>query len=105
MEDILHRTYEKIVQTLQSDSGETVNYVKDIYASFTDEEVSRKIAELLTPPGIGTRIEIIFQSCEGLRKSCPNHTGDWYFTGDYPTPDGLRMLNRAFVEYYEKHCK
>lgn len=105
MEDILHRTYEKIVQTLQSDSGEMVNYVKDIYASFTDEEVSRKIAELLTPPGIGTRIEIIFQSCEGLRKSCPNHTGDWYFTGDYPTPGGLRMLNRAFVEYYEKHCK
>ena len=77
------------------------NYVKDIYAPFTDEVISRKMVEMLRPEGIDTPIEIVYQSLEGLHKACPNHLGDWYFSGDYPTPGGLRLLNLAFIEYYE----
>ena len=76
-------------------------YVKDIYAPFTDEEVSAKIAELLTPEGIGAEIEIVYQSVERMHKAIPDHPGDWYFTGDYPTPGGNRLVNRAFINYYE----
>ena len=85
------------------DDSLTDNPVKDIYAPFSDEEISDKIAELLTPPDVKTEVRIIFQTIDGLHAACPNHLGDWYFTGDYPTPGGLRMLKRAFIEYYENH--
>lgn len=85
------------------DDSLTDNPVKDIYAPFSDEEISDKIAELLTPPDVKTEVRIIFQTVDGLHAACPNHLGDWYFTGDYPTPGGLRMLKRAFIDYYENH--
>ena len=77
------------------------NPVKDIYAPFTDEDINHKMVELLTPDGIGTKVEIIFQTIDGLHAACPDHAGDWYFTGDYPTPGGQRMLYRAFINWYE----
>ena len=85
------------------DDSLTDNPVKDIYAPFSDEEISDKIAELLTPPDVKTEVRLIFQTIDGLHAACPNHLGDWYFTGDYPTPGGLRMLKRAFIDYYENH--
>lgn len=96
MDHIIKETYDNI----RASKGEK-NYVKDIYAPFTDEEISAKIAQLLTPSDVSTEVEIIFQTIDGLHKSCPDHSGDWYFTGDYPTPGGLKMLNRAYCDWYE----
>ncbi|MCK9155041.1 MAG: amidophosphoribosyltransferase [Paludibacteraceae bacterium] len=78
-----------------------VNYVKEIYAPFTDEEISRKIAQMLTPSDVKTEVEIVYQQIEQLHKACPNHTGDWYFSGNYPTPGGNRLVNNAFINYFE----
>ena len=80
---------------------EMVNHVRDIYAPFTDEDISRKMVEMLRPTGVTTPIEIVFQTLEGLHKACPKHRGDWYFSGDYPTPGGVKLLNSAFISYYE----
>lgn len=80
---------------------EVVNYVKDIYAPFTDGEVARKIAEMLTPESVNAEVEIVYQSVEDMHKAIPGHPGDWYFTGDYPTPGGNRLVNKAFINYYE----
>lgn len=77
------------------------NYVKRIYAPFTDDEISRKICELVTDEESTVPVECIFQTLDGLHEACPNHTGDWYFSGDYPTPGGLKQLFRTFVQYYE----
>lgn len=78
-----------------------VNYVKEIYKPFTAEQISKKIAQMLTPANTRAEVEIIYQTIEGLHDACPGHTGDWYFTGDYPTPGGNRLVNNAFVNYYE----
>ena len=78
-----------------------VNYVTEIYSPFSDEEISRKIADMLTPEGTNDEIEIIYQSLDGLHKSIPNHPGYWYFSGNYPTHGGNKMVNRAFINYYE----
>ena len=78
------------------------NFVKDIYASFTPNEISAKIAEILTPDNMeDIEVEIIYQTLEGLHASCPDHNGDWYFSGDYPTPGGNKAVNQAFINYYE----
>ena len=79
-----------------------LNYVKRIYDAFTDDQISRKIVELLRPDDIGAEVEIVYQSLEGLHNACPNHPGDWYFSGDYPTPGGFKLLNQAYIDYYEK---
>ena len=80
-----------------------VNYVKEIYAPFTDEEISLKMVELLTEgEGIQAKVEIVYQSLEGLHEACPNHSGDWYFSGNYPTPGGVRQVNKAFINYIEQ---
>lgn len=79
---------------------ETVrNYVREVYEPFTADEISAKVAELVTPPGINAKVEVIFQSIEDLHKSCPDHKGDWYFTGNYPTPGGNKVVNKAFINY------
>ncbi len=78
-----------------------VNYVKEIYAPFTDEEISDKIAQLVTPEGCPCSVQLVYQTIEGLHEACPAHSGDWYFSGDYPTPGGNRLVSRAFVNYYE----
>ncbi len=96
MDNVIDDVYARCQDT---DSGE--NPVKDIYAPFTDEEISEMIARLLTPEDVGTEVKIIFQTVDGLHHACPNHSGDWYFTGDYPTIGGLRMLKKTFIEYYE----
>ena len=90
---------------LMKPSPEPVNHVRKIYEPFTAEEISRKICQLVSPSPNGWRgeIEIIFQSIENLHKALPNHTGDWYFTGKYPTPGGYRVVNQAYVNYFEKH--
>ena len=77
------------------------NHVRDIYAPFTPEQISSKIAEMLRPEQMQTPVELVFQSIEGLHEACPNHTGDWYFTGHYPTPGGIQMVNQAFVNYID----
>ena len=78
-----------------------VNYVTDIYKSFTQEEISEKIAAMLTPDEVDCPVQLVFQTIEGLHAACPDHTGDWYFTGNYPTPGGNRLVNKAFINYYE----
>ena len=77
------------------------NYVKRIYDAFTDDQISRKIVELLRPDDIQAEVEIVYQSLEGLHNACPNHPGDWYFSGDYPTYGGFKLLNQAYIDYYE----
>jgi len=78
-----------------------VNYVTKIYEPFTQDEVSAQIAKMLTPSDVDCPVELVYQTIDGLHKACPNHKGDWYFTGDYPTPGGNRLVNKAFINYYE----
>jgi amidophosphoribosyltransferase len=100
-ENLLDEVYEKAKAQEGLPDEQIVNVVKEIYKPFTADEVSAKISELLTPAGVNAEIEIVFQSIEGLHNACPGHTGDWYFTGDYPTPGGNRVVNRAFMNYME----
>ena len=86
-------------------SPASLNHVRNIYAPFTVEEINDKIVEMLRPEGMQAPIELVYQSIEGLHKACPNHPGDWYFTGHYPTPGGIRMVNQAFVNYVEQVLK
>ena len=81
---------------------QAINHVHDIYAPFTMADINRKIVEMLSPAGMRAPIQLVFQSIEGLHKACPNHPGDWYFTGHYPTSGGIRLLNQAFVNYIEQ---
>ena len=83
----------------------SANHVRNIYAPFTVDEINRKIVEMLRPEGMQTPVELVFQSIEGLHTACPDHPGDWYFTGHYPTPGGIRMVNRAFVDFVEQKLK
>lgn len=101
MQYIIDETYEKSVAQSRKRKEEIVNYVKNIYAPFTDEEISAKIAQMLTTSDIKAAVQIVFQSIEDLHKACPNNTGDWYFSGDYPTPGGNRLVNNAFINYVE----
>ena len=81
------------------------NCVRDIYEPFTVEEINEKIVEMLRPKDVTTPIELVFQSIDGLHQAIPNHRGDWYFTGLYPTPNGMKLSNQAFIDYYEKEYK
>lgn len=101
LESIIQRTYQNCKAQEQLPKTLLRNYVKDIYAPFSDEEISAKMVQLLTPPGIQAKVEIVYQSIEGLHRACPHHQGDWYFSGDYPNYGGLRLLNKAFVDYVE----
>ena len=86
----------------QCKNGGPEAYVKQLYKPFTVEELNAKMVEMLRPEGVDTPIEFVFQSIEGLHTACPDHSGDWYFTGDYPTPGGVRLCNQAFLNYIEK---
>lgn len=103
MKDVISRTYEKAKMQDASKDVARVNHVKEIYAPFTPEEISEKMVELLAADQIQAKVEIVFQTLEGLREACPNHSGDWYFSGDYPTPGGVRLVNSAFIEYVERY--
>lgn len=102
MKDVIAAAYRKSKDQVGLPKEQMVNYVKDIYAPFTDEEISAKMVELLTPAGTKAKVEIVYQPLEGLHEACPNHRGDWYFSGDYPTPGGVKMLNNAFIDYIEQ---
>ena len=99
--NILDETYEHCKAELQKSKENMENAVRAVYEPFTVEEINRKIVEMLTPEGMTTPVEIVFQSIEGLHTAIPNHRGDWYFTGHYPTPGGTRLCNQAFINYYE----
>lgn len=101
MENVLMDAYQK-AKKQERESLAEVNYVKEIYAPFTDGEISSKMVDLLTPVGTKAQVQIVYQTIDGLHASCPNHPGDWYFSGDYPTPGGIRMVNRAFIHYMEE---
>ncbi|MDE6535633.1 MAG: amidophosphoribosyltransferase [Muribaculaceae bacterium] len=94
MNDVINSTLKRCMEFPDKE-----NWVKSIYEPFTDEEISAKIAQMLTPQDVKCQVEIIYQTLDGLRKAVPNHTGDWYFSGDYPTKGGIRLVNRAFVNY------
>jgi amidophosphoribosyltransferase len=100
-EQVIDTIYKKCKAQQNLPKEEIVNYVKEIYNQFTPEQISSKIAELLKPEGCSAEIEIVYQSIENLHKACPNDTGDWYFTGDYPTPGGNKVVNTAFINYVE----
>ncbi len=100
-ESVLKSVYEKALAEIQKPKEEQVNVVKEIYSTFTTEEISQKISELLRPADLKSDLEIIYQTIEGLHMSCPDHFGDWYFTGNYPTPGGNKVANRAFINFME----
>ncbi|MFT7072025.1 amidophosphoribosyltransferase [Patiriisocius sp. Uisw_017] len=93
--------YNKCVQQLALVDAKVINHVKEIYDPFSDEEISDKIAEIIRDDSLTTDVKLIFQSVEDLHKACPNHLGDWYFTGNYPTNGGNRVVNKAYINYYE----
>ncbi|TXN37858.1 amidophosphoribosyltransferase [Flagellimonas hymeniacidonis] len=98
---IIKDIYEKCLAQTDSNDKEVVNYVKEFYAPFTADQISKKTAEILSPEDINAEVAIIYQSIEGLHQACPKNLGDWYFTGNYPTPGGNRVVNRAFINFYE----
>lgn len=102
MENILHEVYEKSKSQQNQPKEWIVNYVKEIYKPFTAKQISQKMEQLLTPSDVKCPVEILYQSVEGLHEACPDHSGDWYFTGDYPTPGGNKLVNFAYIRYYEK---
>jgi amidophosphoribosyltransferase len=103
LDNIKDEVYAQAVSALATNNAYDTNFVKALYERFTDEEISAKIADIVRPKDLQAELAIIFQSVENLRVACPNHTGDWYFTGNYPTPGGNRVVNKAYVNYYEGH--
>ena len=101
MEDVINKVYKKAIEELKKPKEEQINTVKAIYDPFTAEQISEKISELLTPSTINAEVEIIYQSIEALHQAIPNDKGDWYFTGNYPTPGGFRVVNQSFINYIE----
>ena len=100
-EHLIDDVYAKSKAQCELPANEMVNYVKEIYAPFADEEISEKMVEMLRPAEVTTPIEIVYQTLDGLHRACPAHLGDWYFSGDYHTPGGVKLLNLAFIDYYE----
>ena len=100
-EHIIDEVYQKSKAQQKLPKEEVVNYVKEIYAPFSYDEISKKIGQLLTHEDIYAEVEIIYQTVEDMHKAIPNHTGDWYFTGNYPTPGGNKVVNKAFINYIE----
>lgn len=99
---LLTDIYRKCKEQVRLPKEEMRNCVRELYAGFTQEEISEKMVEMLRPEGVATEIHIVFQSLEGLRQACPDSPGDWYFSGNYPTPGGVKRVNQAFIDYMEK---
>jgi len=100
-ESVLKDLYEECKEMHRNNQLHTANMVKQVYKTFTNEEITQKIAQLITPPGLNIPVNVIFQTIESLHEACPNNLGDWYFTGNYPTPGGNRVVNKAFMNYME----
>ena len=101
MQGVIDNVYKKCKEQMVFAKEDMKNYVKEIYSPFSPEQISTKISKILTPESVNAEVEIIYQSIEDLHISCPNHTGDWYFTGDYPTPGGNKVVTKAFINYVE----
>ena len=101
MQYILDDVYKKCKEQENLPKEQIKNYVKDVYAPFTDDEISRKIADILTPEETNAEIELVYHTLEGMHNAIPNNDGDWYFSGNYPTPGGNKLLNNAYINYYE----
>lgn len=101
MEGLLYNVYQKCKASLSLPKEEIINHVKEIYSPFTYDEITKKISELITPEDSVAEVEVVFQTIEGLHNACPNHKGDWYFTGDYPTFGGNKVVNKSFINYFE----
>jgi amidophosphoribosyltransferase len=100
-EGALKNIYDKCIDLKNAGTLNTVNLVREIYQPFSLQEISDKIAQLVTPPEVSIPVQVIFQTIEDLHESCPTNLGDWYFTGNYPTPGGNRVVNTAFINYVE----
>ena len=100
-EHLIEETYHKCKAELEKPSSEIKNPVKDLYELFDYDEVSDKIAEIITPKHLKPEVKIIYQTIENLHKACPENLGDWYFSGDYPTPGGMKVVNMAFINFFE----
>ena len=101
MQSVIDNVYNKCKEQMAFAKEDMKNHVKEIYSPFSPEQISTKISKILTPESVNAEVEIIYQSIEDLHISCPNHTGDWYFTGDYPTPGGNKVVTKAFINYVE----
>ena len=105
MEDRISELYERIKSLMGSEEVRRTNFVKEIYEPFTVEELNQQMIKLMRPAEVTCPIDIVFQSIEGLHKAIPDNPGDWYFTGDYPTPGGMRLVNQAFIDYFEEEYR
>ena len=105
MEEILHKVYKACKAQEGMPKEKMVNHVKEIYAPFTDGEIADKIAEMLTPEDVNAEVKLVFQTIPDTHRAIPNHTGDWYFSGDYPTPGGNRLVCQSYINYYEKNLR
>ena len=105
MWQLVNDTYLACKEEIKNQGGALINRVRALYEPFTVEEINQKIVEMLRPQGMQAPVELVFQSIEGLHHACPNHPGDWYFTGHYPTPGGTRLCNNAFVNYIDSKLK
>lgn len=105
LESIIDDVYRKCKAQMSLPKTQMQNFVKEIYAQFSDEDISQKMVEMLRSPKVKSEIQIVYQSIENLHKAIPNHTGDWYFSGDYPTPGGIKRLSQAFIDWYEENRK
>jgi amidophosphoribosyltransferase len=101
MENVINSVYKKAKAQEHLPKEKIQNFVKEIYKPFSAHRISEKVSELLTPATVRARIEIIYQTIEDLHVACPDHTGDWYFTGNYPTPGGNKVVNKSFINYIE----
>jgi len=101
MDDVILKVYQLCKDSAKLPKEEVTNYVQAIYEPFTDQEISDRIAKIITPKGIKCKVEVIYQTLDNLHKACPDHTGDWYFSGNYPTPGGNKVVNRAFANWME----
>ena len=100
-EDVINETYKDCLKELKLPSSKMKNRVSKIYADYSDEDISDQISKILKEKEIKTNVEVIFQTVESLHSACPKNLGDWYFTGEYPTPGGNKVVNQSFVNYYE----
>ena len=99
--DTLDKIYKKCLEENNKPTSKIKNIVKEVYDPFTDDQISKEISKMLKDKDITSDVEVVFQSIENLHKACPNHQGDWYFSGNYPTAGGNKVVNKAFINYYE----
>ncbi|MES2731823.1 MAG: amidophosphoribosyltransferase [Bacteroidota bacterium] len=101
LENLLDEVHDDCIRAVQIGHSEDENYVNALYAPFTAEQISKKVAQIITPKELKAEVDVIYQTVENLHRACPNHSGDWYFTGNYPTPGGNRIVNKAFINFME----